>query len=327
MRASPLPSVDVDNNGRIYVAWEDCRFRPSCKANDIVISTSDDGASWSNEPQRVPLGPAGGDQEDFVPGLAVGPGTGGSTARLALAYHYMPSNFCEFDTCQVHVGITQSFDQGASWSAPVDLTGGMKPVWMANTNDGYMTGDYISTSFAGGTPHPVFALARCPANGKLDQAIYAASPPFGKGAANCPPPLPARTLSNLAANPFEFRARSTGPSMVARGGTVVSYRASAAGRTRFRIRRSEQRTGSVCGPPVNGKPRTCRVWVRVPGEFFHKDVAGANSFHFSGWIGGQKLKPALYRFGALPKDGNRPPAKTAYTRFRISAPSRAHGYV
>src|SRR6058998_3708606 len=35
LRTSPLPSAEVDGDGRVYVAWQDCRFRSSCTANDI----------------------------------------------------------------------------------------------------------------------------------------------------------------------------------------------------------------------------------------------------------------------------------------------------
>jgi hypothetical protein len=34
-----------------------------------------------------------------------------------------------------------------------------------------MVGDYISTSFSGGTPHPVFAVANAPSGGTFDEAI------------------------------------------------------------------------------------------------------------------------------------------------------------
>jgi hypothetical protein len=38
--------------------------------------------------------------------------------------------------------------------------------WIANTNQGYMVGDYISTSFTGdGKAHPVFSLAKAPDSG------------------------------------------------------------------------------------------------------------------------------------------------------------------
>jgi hypothetical protein len=42
----------------------------------------------------------------------------------------------------------------------------MHQQWVANTNQGYMVGDYISTSFTGdGKAHPVFSLAKPPASG------------------------------------------------------------------------------------------------------------------------------------------------------------------
>ena len=40
----------------------------------------------------------------------------------------------------------------------------MKPIWIANTNQGYMVGDYTSTSFTGdGKAHTVFSVAKPPA--------------------------------------------------------------------------------------------------------------------------------------------------------------------
>jgi hypothetical protein len=35
----------------------------------------------------------------------------------------------------------------------------MQLTWLAPTNQGYMVGDYISTSYSGGAAHPVFAAA------------------------------------------------------------------------------------------------------------------------------------------------------------------------
>ena len=40
IRAAPTVD-DVDAGGRIYVAWEDCRFRNNCSANDIVYDVLD----------------------------------------------------------------------------------------------------------------------------------------------------------------------------------------------------------------------------------------------------------------------------------------------
>jgi len=39
LRSGPLPSAERDAIGNIYVVWQDCRFRPTCDANDLVLST------------------------------------------------------------------------------------------------------------------------------------------------------------------------------------------------------------------------------------------------------------------------------------------------
>ena len=49
LREGPLPSAEIDGAGTVYVAWTDCRFRLSCRTNDIVLSHSLNatGTSWS----------------------------------------------------------------------------------------------------------------------------------------------------------------------------------------------------------------------------------------------------------------------------------------
>jgi hypothetical protein len=309
MRSGPLPSAEIDGAGRVYVAWEDCRFRgSSCPANDIVITSSLDGTVWTPV-QRIPASATSSPQEDFVPGLAVDPSTSGASAHLAVAYHYFPTTLCDIDTCKLHVGFMQSSNAGATWSSPVDLTGAMTPTWLANTSEGYMTGDYISTSFAGGSPHPVFALAHCPRGGTLHEAIYVSNPPFAKGPPNCPPPPKTRTISQIKVNPFRFKAAPHGPSIApSSAGADVSYVSSAAGPTRFNVGHAVKRNGQ-------------RAWVRVTGKFTHQDASGHNKFHFTGHIGGQKLKPGLYRLVVQPRDSGRPTAKIVYAQFRIVKPA------
>jgi hypothetical protein len=51
----------------------------------------------------------------------------------------------------------------------------MAVTWLPNTTQGYMFGDYISTSFSGGTAHPFLAVARPPADGLLDVSIHSGS--------------------------------------------------------------------------------------------------------------------------------------------------------
>ena len=51
-RSPPIPAADADGAGRVTAVWQDCRFRADCQANDIVVSRSADGATWS-PPVRV----------------------------------------------------------------------------------------------------------------------------------------------------------------------------------------------------------------------------------------------------------------------------------
>jgi hypothetical protein len=45
--------------------------------------------------------------------------------------------------------------------------------WLANTSQGRMVGDYISTSvLAGGRAWPTFAVAAAPVNGVFDEAMH-----------------------------------------------------------------------------------------------------------------------------------------------------------
>jgi BNR repeat-like domain len=308
MRAGALPSAETDRAGRVYVAWEDCRFR-ACGTNDIVLTSSADGVNWSSV-KRVPIDPVDSGVEHFVPGLGVDPATSGTRAHLGLSYHSIANGPCTPDTCAVRVGFVDSLDGGRSWSRPTQLSGPMRPTWLAPTSMGYMTGDYISTSFVTGLPRPLFAAAGPPSGGKLTEAIYAGRPPMAKS-------RPARRLWELRVSPFRFRPRRSGPSVATVRGARVSYRASARGPTRFSIRRRVTRHGDVCGPPQDGQARTCRIWAPLTGHFARTDAKGLNSFRFTGRLHGAALRPGLYRLGARPRDVSRPAAKRTYARFRI----------
>jgi hypothetical protein len=304
MRAGPLPSAEVDGKGRVYVAWEDCRFR-RCGANDIVLTSSADGRAWTRV-ARVPIDPLWSGVEHFVPGLGVDRATSGSRAHLALSYHYIPNRSCTAQTCSVRVGFIDSLDGGRTWSETVALAPAMRPVWLAPTGEGYMTGDYISTSFVRGAPRPLFAAAGPPQGAKLDEAIYAARPALAAARR-------ARRLANLRIRPFRFAARRSGPSVAAVRGAAVTYDASRPGATRFWVARGVRHR---CGTTPDGRKRYCRTWTRLDGHFDRRDAKGHNRFVFTGRMGGA-LKHGLYRLVARPHDPDRPPAKTSRARFRI----------
>ena len=173
MRAAPLPSSEVDAAGRVYVAWHDCRFRAGCSGNDIVLSTSSDGLTWS-APQRVPAGRNGSRADHFLPGIAVDPATTGTRGRVAIVYYSFADAACSVSTCRLNAGFVSSRDGGASWSRPRLLNAQpMRLSWIARSRGGRMLGDYISSSFAAGRAVSVFALAAPPHAGRFREAMFA----------------------------------------------------------------------------------------------------------------------------------------------------------
>jgi hypothetical protein len=175
LRTSPLPSAEVAGDGRVYVTWQDCRFRSSCSANDIVMTSSADGISWSAV-TRIPIDLTTSGVDHFIPGIAVDRGTFGSNTHLALGYYYYPVSSCTVNTCQLTVGVVSSLDGGATWTPPTRVAGPMTLSWIANTDQGRMVGDYISTSFTGdGKAHPVFSLAKINIGSVFSQRLSTAS--------------------------------------------------------------------------------------------------------------------------------------------------------
>ena len=162
LREGPLPSAEIDGAGTVYVAWSDCRFRRSCKTNDIVMSHSlnSTGTSWSSV-SRVPIDGTNSGIDHFIPGLAVNKATSGSSAQLGLTYYFYPSG-----STQLSVGFISSTSAGSSWSTPQTISSGMPTGWLATTSQGRMVGDYISTSYGSDNlAHGVFATAATPTSG------------------------------------------------------------------------------------------------------------------------------------------------------------------
>ena len=160
LRAAPLPTSAVSSDGRAYVAWADCSFRPGCPANDIVYTSTTDGVTWTPV-TRIPTG--AGDAE--IPGLDADPARPG---RLALTYYV-------FHGSSLDVRFVSSSNAGARWTKPRLLNSRQVPMsGIASTSLGSMVGDYISTSFAGGRAVPVFVLGRTP-TAQLHESTFATS--------------------------------------------------------------------------------------------------------------------------------------------------------
>jgi hypothetical protein len=161
LRAPPLPSAEVDRLGTIYVAWPDCRSRPSCGQNDLVLARSEDGISWST--RRIPVVARSSANDVVIPGLGVDPTRVG---RLVIAYYVLRPG------ALLDVGVMWSRNGGRTWTLPRRLNAQtMRLGWIARAG-GAMVGDYISTSFSGGHAVAAFALASPAA--RFDQPLFTA---------------------------------------------------------------------------------------------------------------------------------------------------------
>lgn len=183
---SVLPTAEIDASGKVYLIWVDCQFEKNCSAkggadaqfisgkggseDDLVMSTSNDGVTWSPV-QLIPIDPLGSGIDHLVPGLAVDKNTSGNTAHLALAYYYHAAT-CD-SNCQFYAGFVSSTDGGAHWTKPIQLAGPMALSWLPVGRN--KVGDYISTSFCNGLAFPVFSIASAPVGGYFNEAMYTIS--------------------------------------------------------------------------------------------------------------------------------------------------------
>jgi hypothetical protein len=172
LRAPALPSAAARQPGPAIVTWSDCRFEAGCAANDIVMTSSTDGVTWTPV-ARIPIDPVGSGVDHFIPGFTIQPqGTTRSTApHLALGYYYYPVSNCG-GACQLNVGFVFSANGGATWSAPAHLAGPMSLSWLASTNQGRMVGDYMGTAYSGNNAFPVYADASAPVGSLFQEAMF-----------------------------------------------------------------------------------------------------------------------------------------------------------
>jgi hypothetical protein len=176
LRTSPLPTAEIAADGTVFVAWEDCRYRKSCSSNDIVFSRSSDGVTWTTA-ARVPIDPVTSGADHFIPGLAVDPTTSGNDADLALTYYFYPDATCT-GGCQLKAGYISSPNGGATWGDPIELTNAMSLADIAQTSQGPMVGDYISTSISGGGATTVVAFGSRHTGNTFDEPMYAPTSPL-----------------------------------------------------------------------------------------------------------------------------------------------------
>jgi len=176
LRTAPMPSVVSDSSGRIYVSWFDCQLQPQCQANDLVLTTSQDGITWSEVKAIAPALTQAGASLIF-PGLGVDSRTSGNQARIGVAFYSVEGANCVADStqCEIFANFISSNDGGQTWGAPLRLGGPMNPDWISTTNRGKMIGDYTQTAYVNGVAFPIVSVGMAPGTKQYQQGIYTAS--------------------------------------------------------------------------------------------------------------------------------------------------------
>ena len=177
LRNPNLPSASIDGAGKVFVVWSDCRFRTSCKENDIVMSSSSDGKAWSAV-TRIPIDATSSTVDHFIPGIGVDPTTSGANAHITIVYYYYPVANCTSATCQLDVGFTTSTDGGATWTAGTNIAGPMQVGWLPVSDNGPMVADYIGVSYVNGNPFGVFAAAHANVGTTYNEAMFTTKTPL-----------------------------------------------------------------------------------------------------------------------------------------------------
>ena len=109
--------------------------------------------------------------------------TSSGAAQLALTYYFYDNAACG-SACQLKVGYIQSNNGGATWTAPLEVAGPFPLNLIADTSQGRMVGDYISTSWVNGRAFGAFAVGRPPTTQAFDEAIYVPTGGLNLGSAH-----------------------------------------------------------------------------------------------------------------------------------------------
>jgi hypothetical protein len=171
-----MPTAQIDGGGRIYMVWPDCRFRSGCSTDDLVLTTSTNGTTWTKV-ARIPIDPISSTVDHFIPGIGIDRSTSGKTAHIAVTYYYYPVASCN-NSCKLYVGYTTSETGGASWTKGKELAGPMELSWLPETQNGLMVADYLAVAYANGNPFGVFAVAKALSGGLFNEAMYTTKAPL-----------------------------------------------------------------------------------------------------------------------------------------------------
>lgn len=171
-----MPTAQIDGGGRIYMVWPDCRFRSGCSTDDLVLTTSTNGTTWTKV-ARIPIDPISSTIDHFIPGIGIDRTTSGNTAHLAVTYYYYPVASCG-NSCKLYVGYTTSENAGKTWTKGKELAGPMELSWLPETQNGLMVADYLAVAYANGNPFGVFAVAKALSGGLFNEAMYTTKAPL-----------------------------------------------------------------------------------------------------------------------------------------------------
>ena len=171
-----MPTAQIDGGGRIYMVWPDCRFRSGCNTDDLVLTTSTNGTTWTKV-TRIPIDAISSTVDHFIPGIGIDRATSGNTAHLAVTYYYYPVASCN-NSCKMYVGYTTSENGGKTWTKGKELAGPMELSWLPETQNGLMVADYLAVAYANGNPFGVFAVAKALSGGLFNEAMYTTKSPL-----------------------------------------------------------------------------------------------------------------------------------------------------
>jgi hypothetical protein len=166
-------ATGIDHAGRIYLTWDDCRFRAHCSANDMVLTTSADGLHWTPV-RRIPTAGVTSQVDAEGGGLGVDQASAGGHARLGLFYYFFSHAHCTDESCRLFVGYVSSTDGGGHWSAPRVVAGPMRLSQLARAFNLRMVGDEMTAAVVpGGRAFAALAIGRKPSGTKpLNEAMY-----------------------------------------------------------------------------------------------------------------------------------------------------------
>jgi hypothetical protein len=171
-----MPTAQIDGGGTIYMVWPDCRFRSGCSTDDLVLTTSTNGTTWTKV-ARIPIDPISSTVDHFIPGIGIDRTTSGKTAHLTVTYYYYPVASCN-NSCKLYVGYTTSENGGATWTKGKELAGPMELSWLPETQNGLMVADYLAVAYANGNPFGVFVVAKALSGGLFNEAMYTTKSPL-----------------------------------------------------------------------------------------------------------------------------------------------------